>query len=519
MLRFRAVYPLRQKLSAQLFYTTQQERTEEGIPASPFTEGTNYELIGSYLHLKNLRNQNSVKGCITLKDVRKMMDLYRLSRDHPNRKEPTVASDVVNAILDTTRQREKVLRRVFTSERVDIITEQNEIMAAFLSEIIQDLLDNRSYLSTYAITYMITAFAALGRSNEIRALWDRLVDVSTSRPDLADHLRTPTVIGAALCQADPATMSLEFVEKTHKEASERYGTNFILEEALTIAYLRFESPQKAAERYVHMFNSLDIKKWMQSFTRLHNRILTENTDLEVGIAFLEMGLKADTHVRKLHPSAIGSFLRLCYHENHDFDELVDYFLRSANYYATRFSRLELRDISSLLTPVWSVFCEEYPQDTQKARDDFILLVKKIETIYPHPRSSLFFNMGFSSLIRQWPESPFLTELADKMAERSPLMADTARVILKARPSLETIEKIWEKRQEDISRLNKYDFQMLIHAANTEEKGIFVARAIKSAESDERISESVKAAGEFISANQFVKNVLDELSPPVPTANL
>lgn len=442
------------------------------------TAGTNKELARAILPYRSLRDQQSVNGTANLVDLEKMMALYRLSRDHPKRKSTIPASNIVHAIFSSTERRRKILAGLHPDERKRILSSQNATMIGYIHEILEDIFSNKAYLSTVALVDLIVILKRTGHAQEIKSIFDKLKDLSASQA-LVEVVERPEVVSAVLCYADPETIDLEDVKKIYDEAKKKHGSSLPLEEALTTVYLRFSDPIKVSNMYADIVANFSPQAGnSESIGRLHNRILEETTDAEMGLAFFKMGLQKDSHIPRLYPNSVGRFLEHYYQKTKNFDNVAKLFLSSCVYYRANLKNAQIFSLAPLITSLWSIFFHHYQEDTESGRERFMYFVDKFEQMYPYPQNLILFNLGFRNLVRNWGFS-FANELVDSvLGKKEKIPVETCQVLLTSHPSLDVTRQIWKRRLKSPKHLNRYDFIELVNGADTPEKVKFVQEELK-----------------------------------------
>lgn len=440
--------------------------------ATPFSASVR-EALEPY---KDLKRQAKVSGCLELVDVREMVAIYRRFRDSAT--EPIPASDVVHAILSTLRLRMVVLRPLISIKRHDALNNQNPELKSYLEEIVQDMLAGKAYLSTFALTYLLTAFGTLNCHAEATKVWRQLSEQEKLPKDLSKRIYDPKVVGSFIRFADPQSVSLEEIETTYENTVRSRGHHILLDDALATSYLRFGETVRAAELYAHMCRSYPVKKWEDTFSRLHNRILTESQDHDLSNAFFESAVEAGSRI-KLHPSSAAKYVEHIVATEGEPARIVDVYRQAVERFATKANYVAPLQYQVLTTTAVRCLLAAYEVDNADARI-------QLARFLPLDTSSVVaLNTLLSFVSKRWPVSSYIEDIMGAVASRGPLRVDSLRVFLNASQhlpsqSLAAVQDLWAQRQALSQRIDRFDLLALLHACNSPDRAAYFVSELEAA---------------------------------------
>lgn len=425
---------------------------------------------------KDLKRQSKVNGCLELVDVREIMAIYRKFRE--GSEEPIPASDVVHAILSTLRLRMVVLRPLISTKRHHALNEQNPELKGYLEEIVEDILAGKAYLSTFALTYLLTAFGTLNCHAEATKVWRQLSEQDQLPAGLSSRVKDPKVVGSFIRFADPQSVSLDEIESTYEDTVRSRGHHVLLDDALATSYLRYGEGVKAAELYAHMCRNYPVKKWEDTFSRLHNRILTDSQDAELSAAFFESAVSNESRI-KLHPSSVSKYIEQVSVSTSDPMQIVDIYRQSVERFSTKVNHMAPVQFQILTTTAVRSFLEMYKTDSAEARE----ALAKLLPLETSPVVAL--NTLLSLLSKRWPTSSYIEDLMAAISRQGPLRVDSLRVFLNASQhlsstSLAAVQDFWAQRKAHIEHIDKFDLLALAHACNHPDRAEFFKTELAAA---------------------------------------
>lgn len=353
-----------------------------------------------------LPNQGDVAGCRDLVDLKKVMEIYRKYRDDPSRRSSLDVVNICYIILLASRQRAYILRPVITQVRNLVMEKQNEVLRSYLLEIADDGLNGRCGLSPHATMYMLTALAGVNANRDATRIWTQM----RQHKDYTNVASVPRVVGAALTTVDPSESTLEEIEEAYTKTVEKYHSHVLLDEALANGYLRFKEFEKASALYSFMCQRYNMMSLLSTFTRLHNRILTDCSDLKIAKEFFESAVEPSAPIN-LHPAAVTSYVRNTWESEKSestMSDIINIYIKAVKHFAAN-RRVSPRTYNMLTTEVMKKFVEAYPMDNEAGRNVIRdMLDRYTEAVSPPP--VLILNTITSLISKQWPESDFIKSL-------------------------------------------------------------------------------------------------------------
>lgn len=452
---------------------------------------------------KDLKRQSKVNGCLELVDVREIMSIYRKFRE--SSEEPIPASDVVHAILSTLRLRMVVLRPLISTKRHNVVNEQNPELKGYLEEIVEDILAGKAYLSTFALTYLLTAFGTLNCHAEATKVWRQLSEQDQLPAGLSSRVKDPKVVGSFIRFADPQSVSLDEIELTYEDTVRSRGHHVLLDDALATSYLRYGESVKAAELYAHMCRNYPVKKWEETFSRLHNRILTESQDAELSAAFFESAVSDESRIR-LHPSSVSKYLEQVATATSDPMQIVNIYRQAVERFSTKVNHVAPVQYQILTSTAVRFLLDMYKTDSAEARET----LGKLLPLDSSPVVAL--NTLLSFMSKRWPTSTYIEDLMAAISRQGPLRVDSIRVFLNASQHLAStplaaIEDLWTQRKAHIEHIDKFDLLALAQACNQPDRAEFFKKELAAARDAGASQETLKFVESRIGRCEHVAAVM------------